>query len=172
MTPVKLPKRLEYGKKPSGNRRPSASASSVPGASRASPSRQAETANPGIPHATEALTVFLPWPPSTNNLFRTTGGRRFRTQRYLDWADEAGKAVMACCGLGRRVSGPVSVDILLSPPDRRKRDLDNLAKGPLDLIVALGLIEDDSKIVDLRLRWTVPTTMALPCAVRIARAAP
>jgi crossover junction endodeoxyribonuclease RusA len=49
-----------------------------------------------------------------------------------------------------QIGGPLKVELLAFPPDRRRRDLDNLQKALLDSIVAAGVIEDDSNIDDLR----------------------
>jgi crossover junction endodeoxyribonuclease RusA len=48
------------------------------------------------------------------------------------------------------LAGPLQVELLACPPDRRRRDLDNLQKALLDAVVAAGVIADDSHIDDLR----------------------
>jgi crossover junction endodeoxyribonuclease RusA len=48
------------------------------------------------------------------------------------------------------IGGLLKVELLAHPPDRRRRDLDNLQKALLDAVVAAGVIEDDSNIDDLR----------------------
>lgn len=45
----------------------------------------------------------------------------------------------------------LKVVVLLSPPDRRRRDIDNLAKALLDALEAGGLFHDDCQIDDLRI---------------------
>ena len=47
------------------------------------------------------------------------------------------------------VQGRVKVDLEFYPPDRRKRDLDNLFKCLFDSLVAAGCIEDDSLIAEI-----------------------
>ncbi len=42
--------------------------------------------------------------------------------------------------------GRVSVSITVHPPDRRRRDLDNLLKGPLDALEHAGVYLDDGQI--------------------------
>jgi crossover junction endodeoxyribonuclease RusA len=37
------------------------------------------------------------------------------------------------------------------PPDRRRRDIDNMLKAPLDAMQHAGVIEDDSLIDDLHI---------------------
>ncbi len=44
------------------------------------------------------------------------------------------------------IPGPVKVTVEYYPPDRRKRDLDNLFKCLFDSLVNAGCIEDDSNI--------------------------
>ena len=49
------------------------------------------------------------------------------------------------------LEGPYSVWIQVRPPDRRKRDLDNLLKPVLDSLTEYEAITDDSDITDLRI---------------------
>lgn len=89
----------------------------------------------------------LPFPPSVNHYYRRVGprtlisreGRRFR------------KRVCALlAGLGvRRLSGPLQIEIEVYPPDRRRRDIDNVQKALLDALQHGGLYDDDSQIVKL-----------------------
>jgi hypothetical protein len=47
--------------------------------------------------------------------------------------------------------GELSVTIFIFPPDRRKRDIDNIAKATLDALTIAGLWKDDSQIKELNL---------------------
>lgn len=49
--------------------------------------------------------------------------------------------------------GDIAVQYRFARTDRRKRDLGNLEKAMSDILVKHEIIEDDSKIVDLRLIW-------------------
>ncbi len=49
------------------------------------------------------------------------------------------------------MTGPVSVSVVAHPPDKKRRDLDNLLKSLLDALQHAGLIEDDSNVTDLRI---------------------
>lgn len=97
----------------------------------------------------------LPMPPSVNGLFATgKHGKRYRSQRYDSWIQEAGCEVM--CQRPKRVGGPVTLLYEFGEPqDKRKRDLGNLEKATTDLLVAHGIIEaDDNSVVrEIRLRW-------------------
>ena len=48
-------------------------------------------------------------------------------------------------------AGPLRVEIEAFPPDKRKRDLDNILKSLLDSLTHAGVWEDDSQIEDLRI---------------------
>lgn len=56
----------------------------------------------------------------------------------------------------KKADAPFSVYILARPPDRRKRDLDNLFKPILDSLVDYGAIPDDSMIDNLRIERLSP----------------
>lgn len=101
------------------------------------------------------IVMTLPWPPSVNSYWRhpTTGalagrhliseeGRRYRTfvaelSRVNRWNNNQ--------------KGRLVVVVMAYPPDRRRRDLDNILKALLDSITHAGVIEDDSQIDDLRI---------------------
>lgn len=46
----------------------------------------------------------------------------------------------------------LAVDILAYPPDKRRRDIDNLLKATLDALQHAGVYKDDYLIDDLRIR--------------------
>jgi crossover junction endodeoxyribonuclease RusA len=96
-------------------------------------------------------TLDLPLPPSTNRLWRAGRGRVYRSKRYMSWCRDAGWEL----NLQRpsRLTGAVVVTIAAGKPDKRRRDIDNLAKSTLDLLVAHQVIEDDAKLVSITSRW-------------------
>lgn len=104
----------------------------------------------------KTITIVLPYPPSANTLFRNVSGRgRVKTERYRTWARVAGVELSAQRAQWpvKSITGPVHVDLTVQRIDNRKRDLDNLLKAPLDLLVSMGVIDDDSKIHSLAIRW-------------------
>jgi len=50
-----------------------------------------------------------------------------------------------------KFTGPLSLNIIVNMPDKRRRDLDNLLKPILDVLGDYGVYEDDSQIDDLRI---------------------
>ena len=89
----------------------------------------------------------LPYPPSVNHYWRRVGARTLISR--------AGRAFRRdVCSLlaARRVrplDGPLVVQIEVHPPDRRRRDIDNLQKALLDALQHGGAYHDDSQIVAL-----------------------
>jgi len=96
----------------------------------------------------------LPWPPSINHYWRRVGartlisreGRRFR---------ETVLAILAETSIVP-LTEELEMLIVASPPDRRRRDIDNIAKALLDALQHGGVYIDDSQIVDLRIKKADP----------------
>ncbi len=54
------------------------------------------------------------------------------------------------------LDGPLEIDIRVYPPDRRRRDVDNLQKALLDAFEHGGAYTDDSQIVRLTIEKGEP----------------
>jgi crossover junction endodeoxyribonuclease RusA len=52
----------------------------------------------------------------------------------------------------RMLHGKIGAEFNFYPPDRRKRDLDNLLKISIDSMMQTGLFEDDSQIDEIYVR--------------------
>lgn len=112
------------------------------------------TANELAGEGARSCTIMLPFPPSTNMLFKNKAGARGRakTFEYVNWISVAGFE------LSRQhppcFEAPVSIDIQLGLPDNRSRDIDNTTKAVLDLLQKHGVIVDDNckRVPDLRVR--------------------
>lgn len=98
------------------------------------------------------ITVALPWPPSNNRMWRTPTKGKLAGRTMLS---EAGRRYRMDVAAALIVAGTprasyhgcrLAVSIYASPPDRRKRDLDNLPKAILDALVHADIIRDDSDI--------------------------
>ena len=91
-------------------------------------------------------------PPSVNSIWRNLGGRTIKSKAYRTWLDSAACSVMAT-RKGVCIAGGFSVEIRISRPDRRKRDLDNRIKPLLDALEAGGAIVNDSFCERLLAEW-------------------
>ncbi|WP_312041187.1 RusA family crossover junction endodeoxyribonuclease [Pantoea eucalypti] len=100
------------------------------------------------------MKLTLPFPPSVNTYWRNTrkgvlisaSGRCFRSN------------ALACVmeQLKRRpapITVNVEVSVLLFPPDKRQRDLDNYLKALFDSLTHAGVWGDDSQIKRFSVEW-------------------
>ncbi len=92
------------------------------------------------------ITLTLPWPPSTNTVWRNVSGRvllsRKGRQFRRDVGDSVGRQYM-----GLPLEGRLAVTVTLLPPDRRKRDIDNHGgKALLDALTHAQVWLDDEQI--------------------------
>jgi len=91
--------------------------------------------------------IQLPWPPTVNHYYTISRGKRPR--KILSDAGRAYKKYACECMMVQGVPKlseerrPFSLRILASPPDRRRRDLDNILKALIDSLVDYGAIPDD-----------------------------
>jgi crossover junction endodeoxyribonuclease RusA len=96
------------------------------------------------------LSLSLPWPPSVNTYWRNVSKGRLSGRVLIS---EAGRkyrkdvsSLIGAFGMRKALSCELSVSIIAYPPDRRRRDLDNILKSLLDSCTHAGLWLDDSQI--------------------------
>jgi len=98
----------------------------------------------------------LPYPPSINHYWRRVGprtlvsreGRAFRRDVCALLRQGFGAQTLLGGGGPRRPpsGGRIALAMDAFPPDRRRRDLDNIAKAALDALEHAGIYADDSQI--------------------------
>ena len=93
-------------------------------------------------------TIVLPWPPSVNSCWRTVNGRTMISKKGRIYKQAATRAVLAA-GANKHLPGRLRVKLTAYPPDRRRRDIDNLTKLALDSMQVAGVYLDDSQIDEL-----------------------
>ncbi len=100
------------------------------------------------------MKLTLPFPPSVNGYWRATNtgmkisasGRSFRSH-----------AIAAILTQLKRRPQPITVNVevtvLLYPPDKRNRDLDNYQKALFDSLTHAGVWVDDRQIKRFTVEW-------------------
>lgn len=99
--------------------------------------------------------IELPWPPSVNSMYRSVSGRMLLSRKGRAYkADVA--ALVAVYNANKGYTGRLQMIIEAQPPDRRRRDLDNLIKGIQDALESAGVYLDDSQIDWLQISRLTP----------------
>lgn len=94
----------------------------------------------------------IPYPPSANRLWRNVGGKTLKSAEYRAWMDRAGWEVRS--QRPRGIVGRYVLTVTATAPDKRRRDIDNLAKPISDLLVQSGVVGDDCQAKRVTLEWT------------------
>lgn len=97
----------------------------------------------------EFIELLLPYPPTVNHYWGQSGKHRFIGKKGVEFR----KAVAEAC-LDENVQaldGPLSVHVALFPPDKRKRDIDNVLKPLLDACEHAGCFWNDNQISELHI---------------------
>lgn len=114
----------------------------------------------------------LPYPPSVNHLWRRVGHRTLLSRQGRAYRRQVYSLLVA-----RRVrplEGRIAVTVEVHPPDRRRRDLDNLQKGLFDAMQHAGIFFDDSQIDELHIlrRECVPGGLVRVCVTPLTASEP
>lgn len=95
----------------------------------------------------------LPYPPSVNHYYG-----RIKNRVYIKPTGKAYRELICYTlweGIGKDgkwdgipMHGDLMVEIIIYPPDKRKRDIDNIKKALFDALQHAGLYLDDNQICD------------------------
>lgn len=105
------------------------------------------------------MKLILPSPPSVNTYWRLHTRGIFKGRVLIS---EKGRAYQsaACAAIIEQLrclpkpsSSPAAVEILLCPPDARRRDIDNYNKALFDALTHAGIWEDDSQVQRMLIEW-------------------
>ena len=94
----------------------------------------------------KTLTLTLPYPPTANTYYRYVNGRPMISSKGRQYRRD----VAWLCTGWHKLSGELRVRVDMYPPDRRKRDVDNIQKPLLDSLEKAGVYENDNQVSDLR----------------------
>lgn len=93
------------------------------------------------------LQLEVPYPPSINHYWRRVGTRTLISREGRRFRREV-TAILAAMSI-EPLAGPLAIEIEVFPPDRRRRDIDNVQKALLDGLEHGGAYDDDSQIMKL-----------------------
>ncbi|MGT5527500.1 RusA family crossover junction endodeoxyribonuclease [Escherichia coli] len=89
----------------------------------------------------------LPYPPTVNTYWRRRGSTYF--------VSKAGGRAVALIVRQQRLklslSGRLAIKIIAEPPDKRRRDLDNILKAPLDALTHAEVLIDDEQFDEINI---------------------
>lgn len=94
------------------------------------------------------IELILPFPPAVNNITAAVRGRKITSKRGRQYREDAVRQISAQFN-GAPLTARLSVKLVLIPPCRRKRDIDNYSKAALDAITAAGVWVDDEQVDQL-----------------------
>lgn len=111
------------------------------------------------------VTLVLPWPPSVNHYYRHVGPRVLISKdgrKYRETVAEIARRAGNIC-----LEGPIALTGVFHPPDRRRRDLDNVGgKALIDALQCAGLFNDDCQIRRISLEMLEPVENRL-CVIEL-----
>lgn len=97
--------------------------------------------------------IELPWPPSVNHYWRMFNGRMLISEKGRNYKKEVGYRLLTL--KIPKLIGRIRISIELFPPDKRRRDIDNVAKAILDSL-SPHLYDDDSQVDRLTIIRDLP----------------
>ncbi len=112
------------------------------------------------------LQIELPWPPSINHYWRHTKNGHYISNEGKAYRE----TVCYSCVKHRGILSDdtrLSVGIEAFPPDKRKRDLDNVLKSLLDALQHAGIYKDDSQIDSLSISRKMPLNGIVKIEIKI-----
>lgn len=122
------------------------------------------------------IRVELPFPVSMNRVWRVgrhkRSGKRivYRSPQYQKWIKEADSQwlIQKPRGSFKTIDGSFNARVMLSRPDKRSRDCDNLAKGVLDFAQRVGIIKNDNNALEIRSGWVTSEEAPMGCVLIIS----
>lgn len=93
------------------------------------------------------ISLELNYPPTTNTYYRNVGGQMKISANGRAYRQHVQSAVREQLGPVEPMAGDIAIAVLMNPPDRRRRDLDNVAgKALFDALTKAGVWRDDSQV--------------------------
>jgi len=111
--------------------------------------------------------IELDFPPTVNSYYTKTQRGIYISKRGRVFRDRCAESCVQQNAYGLNLDERLTLDVVLYPPDRRIRDLDNYMKALLDAFTQAKVWEDDSLIDNLNIHRG-KLVKGGKCAVRIS----
>ena len=105
------------------------------------------------------MKLVLPFPPSVNTYWRAPNKGPLKDRHLISAKGRAYQSA-ACVAIVEQLrflpkpsTAPAAVEIILYPPDERRRDIDNYNKALFDALTHAGIWEDDSQVQRMLVEW-------------------
>ncbi|HFO7035680.1 TPA: RusA family crossover junction endodeoxyribonuclease [Escherichia coli] len=96
------------------------------------------------------IDLVLPYPPTVNTYWRRRGSTYFISEEGKRYR-RAVALIVRQQRLKLSLSGRLAIKVIAEPPDKRRRDLDNILKAPLDALTHAGLLMDDEQFDEINI---------------------
>lgn len=101
----------------------------------------------------DAVQIRLPYPPSVNTYWRKFRNRMVISKRGKQYRAQVAYLIHDLKLMRYFNSGDkLRATLLVYPPDRRRRDIDNVQKAVFDALGGHVLYPDDYQIADIRIK--------------------
>lgn len=96
------------------------------------------------------MEVWMPWPPSTNRIWRNVGKRTLLSKEARVFRNQARGELLAQGAANRKLAGRVVLEVVLYPKNGRAFDIDNKLKALLDALTYSRVWLDDGQVDEIR----------------------
>lgn len=97
------------------------------------------------------MTITIPFPTATgNHMWKHSGRKHYLTEKAKQYYWHVAQAIRAQNAVWK-LEGSIQAEVAIYPPDKRRRDSDNIWKVVGDALTKAGVWVDDSLVHDLRL---------------------
>ena len=85
-------------------------------------------------------------PPTTNNMYRNSGSRRYKRQEVADWQEDIANLLSEQWSSNIPYRDRATLTVNFTAQDKRNWDIDNRLKALIDCLVMAGVIKNDNQI--------------------------